>query len=356
MRPLCTALALALLAARAGAVELIEFKSGKLLTVEGAARIGDKIHVRLTTPSDRYAAISLPMDQILPEYVYYIWERGIAEGDRADRLALAEWARRNGLFRHALRAYATVAESDPATRAELPALEQALHEEEATWLFERAESLFRRDEVKDARVLVRKVLDGFQGSKESGRALELLKMIDERDKFLSLEQRRKEEERRIRRQRIEVKTQVARIAQGDAYFASANLRHVGEARWRLKWAGQLYDGAVASLQEFLPFVEDEALQKEIEIHIGDAMARIQSTYLRLGDLRYLCGDLGAALDAAYRVLDVDPANAAASSLRDRILDGPGPTHIRRDGGFLSYGRRFSEPYWDTGFGYRRRFR
>jgi hypothetical protein len=74
-------------------------------------------------------------------------------------------------------------------------------------------------------------------------------------------------------------------------------------------------------------------------------------YLRLADLRYLCGDLGAALDATHRVLDLDPTHAGAAMLRDRILDGPGPTHIRRDRGFLTHKRRsYLPPVWGGGFG------
>jgi len=316
------AIGLAAAAAHAAPLELIEYKSGKILTVEGAARVGDSIHVRVATPADQFMLISIPMDRIVPEYVFYVWERGIAEGDSADRLALADWARRNGLFRHALQLYETIAQSDPETKQRLPELAQTLHEEEATWLFDRASALFKSDEVRDARIVALKVLDGFKDSKEYGRTQELLKMIGERDQFLAEAKRRREEERRVRRQRTEVKTQAARIAQADAYAASAHLRYTTEARWRLRWAGQLYEGAVARLKDLRPFVEDENLRKEIDSHVAGAAERTRSAYLRLADLRYLGGDYGGALDAAHKILDLDPDNAAAAKLRDRILDGP----------------------------------
>jgi hypothetical protein len=344
-------LTVTLLAAPAAAVELIELKNGKVYAVEEARREGDKLYVRLATGADQHAATRIPIDRIVPEFVFYVWARDLPEGKKAPHVELALWARENGLFRHALKVYDAVAEFDEEVRKELPALVQTLREEEATWLFEHAETLFKKDEVKDARVLLDLLLEGFKDSKETGRALELRKMIEEREAFLTEERKRKEADRRTARQRIEMKTQVARIAQGDAYASVADLRYVGEARWQLRWAGYLYEGAAARLSDLLPFVEDEQLRKEVEAHLSTLPGRLVGTYLRLADLRYLCGDLGAALDATHRILDMDPTNAAAVSLRDRIIDGPGPTHIRRDRGFLTHKRRaWSPPAWDGGFG------
>jgi hypothetical protein len=128
-----------------------------------------------------------------------------------------------------------------------------------------------------------------------------------------------------------VRTQAARIAQGRAYADAANLRYVAYARWRLNWACCLYEGAARSLEDLLPYVEDESLREEIQRRMDEAASRSVAAYLRLADLRYLAGDLGAALDAAHRVLDLDPANAAATGIRDRI---------RYDGGFLTFRQRF----------------
>jgi hypothetical protein len=131
------------------------------------------------------------------------------------------------------------------------------------------------------------------------------------------------------------------------------MRYVAEARWRLNWACQLYETALARLDALLPYVDDEELRQQIGRHMDAAVTRAVASYHRLGNLRYLSGDLGAALDAAHRIMDFDPENAAAAGLRDRILDGPGPTHIRYDRGFLSYRKAFNY-YGNVGpFGIRR---
>jgi len=345
-------LSAALLAAPALAFDLMELKSGKLIPVEEARLENGKVHVRVATEPGQTISTAIPIDRILPEFVFFVWEKQLPEGDRDAHLELAEWSRKQGLFGLALRVYEATGKFDEGVREDLPNLVTVLREEEATWQYERAEELFKRDEVRDARILVEGILERFKDSKETGRALELLGMIDERDKFLTEERRQKEQARRVERQRREVRTQAARIAQGDAYAESAKLRYVAEARWRLRWAGELYDGAAAELSAMLPFVEDETLRAEIERLLDATAGRIRSNYLRLADLRYLSGDLGAALDAAHRVLDVDPENAGAAGLRDRILDGPGPVHIRRDRGFLTYRRRAYYPFWDGlgGFG------
>ncbi len=324
----------------AAALDLMEFKNGKTVAVEEATRVGKSLRVRFATPDDQYISTMIPIDQVLPEFVFYVWWRGLPERDQAAYTELADWSRRNGIFDLALKCYDAMAEFDPETRAALPALVKTLHEEEATWIFEHAEALFHAGQVGDARVEVDRLLEGFKDSQESGRAQELRKMIDERQKLLSEERKRKEKEARLRMQTIDVRTQAARIAQADAYAGSANLRYVGEARWRLSWACCLYEGALARLEQLLPYVGDEALRQQIGRHMDAAATRVVAAYQRLGSLRYLCGDLGAALDAAHRILDFDPENAGAAGLRDRILDGPGPTHIRRDRGFLTYRRSY----------------
>jgi len=334
------AVILTLLALPAAAFDLMETKSGKLIPVEEASRVGDRLHVRLALRQDQYVATTYPIDAIIPEFVFYVWEKGLPGKDRAAYRELAEWARGNGLFSLALRVYDNMAEFDPGIKNELADLALELHAEEASWLFKEAESLFRDGEIDDARVLVDRLLDAFEDAPEHGPAEELRKMIDEREKFLGEERRRKEAARRMRRQRIDVRTQAARIAQGKAYADGANLRYVAVARWRLNWACCLYEGAVDGLERLRPFVQDEALLREIDGHVQDALGRSIAAHIRLADLRYLTGDFGAALDAAHHVLDIDPTNAAAAGIRDRILDGPGPTHITRDKGFLTYRRAF----------------
>jgi len=353
MRISRASLVLVLAAVPAAAFDLMEFKNGKLVAVEDAVRVGTNLRVTYATQSDQHMSALIAIDQVLPEFVFYAWWRGIAKDDKDGYFELAEWSRKNGLFDLALKAYDAVAVFDPGTRAALPGLVKTLHEEEATWLFERAEASFRAGQVRDAKVDVTRLLEGFKDSQEYGRAQELGKMVDEREKLLSAERRRKEKEARLRMQAIDVRTQAARIAQADAWAGSANLRYVGEARWRLNWACCLYEGALSRLEALFPYVDDEDLRRQIDRHIDAAASRAVAAYHRLGNLRYLCGDLGAALDAAHRMLDFDPANTAATGLCDRILDGPGPTYIRRDRGFFTYRKSFGGlgPF---GFGIRRR--
>jgi tetratricopeptide (TPR) repeat protein len=333
-----TALLLGLLATSALALDLMETKDGKLIPVLEAKRVGDRLHVRLAAGEDQRMATAYPIDRILPEFVFYVWQKGLPEHDRPAHMELAEWARKNGLFSLSLKVYEAMAEFDEGIKGELPSLRKALSDEEATWLFERAEALFREGEVADARIEVDRLLELYPDSAEQGRAKELRKMIDERNQQLTAERRKKEEERRLRRQRIEVRTQAARIAQGRAYAGGANLRQVAVARWRLNWACCLYEGAIFSLEDLLPYVENDALRAEIVRHMDEALSRSVAAYVRLADLRYLNGDFGAALDAVHHVLDMDPDNAAATGIRDRILDGPGPQHIRYDRGFMTFKR------------------
>lgn len=333
-----TALLLGVLATNALAIDLMETKDGKMIPVEEAKRVGDKLHVRIAGKKDQHMATVYAIDRILPEFVYYVWWRDLPAQDRAAHLELAEWSRKNGLFSLSLKVYAKAAEFDEGIKGELPSLGKKLREEEATWLFEHAEKLFRSGEVGDARIEVDKLLELYPDSAEKGRALELRKMIEEREKLLGEERRKKEEARRLRRQMLEVRTQAARIAQGRAYADGVNMRYVGDARWRLNWACCLYEGASFALEELLPYVEDEALRGEIVRRMDEALTRAIAAYVRLADLRYIEGDVGAALDAVHRVLDLDPDNRVATGIRDRILDGPGPSHIRYDRGFLTFRR------------------
>ena len=126
---------LALLALPAAAFDLMETKSGKLIPVESASRVGDRLHVRLALRRDQYVETTYPIDAIIPEFVFYVWEKDLPEHDRAAYLELAGWARKNGLFSLALRVYDKTAEFDQGIRAELPKLALTLHAEESAWLF-----------------------------------------------------------------------------------------------------------------------------------------------------------------------------------------------------------------------------
>lgn len=332
--------ALLALVATAAALDLMEFKNGKTVAVEEATRVGTNLHVVYATADDQHISTKIPIDRVLPEFAFYVWWKGLPKNDKAAHMELADWARRNHLYELTLKVYDAVAAFDEETRAAIPTFVQTLRGEEAKWLLESAEALFKAGQVRDARIEVDRLLEGFKDLPESAPALELRKRIDEREKLLSEERRREEEARRLRKQLLEVKTEAARIGQADAYANGANLRYVAVARWRLNWACCLYEGALARLDDLLPYVEDEALRQQIGGYMDRAATRAVAAYQRLGNLRYLCGDFGAALDAAHRVLDFDPGNEAAAGLRDRILDGPGPIHIARDRGFLTYRRNY----------------
>jgi tetratricopeptide (TPR) repeat protein len=333
-------IALLALVATAAALDLMEFKNGKTVAVEQATRVGMNLHVVYATADDQHISTKIPIDRVLPEFAFYVWWKGLPANDKAAYMELADWARKNRLFDLTLKVYDAVAAFDEETRAALPAVIQTLRGEEAKWLLENAEALFNAGQLRDAKVEVDRLLEGFKDLPESAPALELRKRIGEREKLLAEERRREEQARRLRKQLLEVKTEAARIGQADAYANGANLRYVAVARWRLNWACCLYEGALARLDDLLPYVEDEALRQQIGGYMDRAATRAVAAYQRLGNLRYLCGDFGAALDAAHRILDFDPDNAAASGLRDRILDGSGPIHIARDRGFLTYRRNY----------------
>jgi len=348
MRLRSALLAVAVAASPAAAVDLIELKSGRVLEVRSASIQGDRLRVELSTRPDQFIATTIPIDQVIPEFVFYVWAAQLPADDVEGRVALAQWARENGLFRQALRVYEALAASDPARQAKMPALLEELKEEEATWHFHAAERFLKEDEVHSARIEAETVLAQFADSKEVGRATELLKIIQEREQFLSEQKLKAEAVRVLKKQTREVDKQMYEVARGDRFADGVMLRNVQDARYRLRWAGHLYRRAGVALSDLLPYVEDEGLRKTIEAHLDRIAGRVVHTYARLADVRYLVGDIGGALDATYQVLDVDPENKHATAMRDRILDGP-DVAVGYVGGWRGWGYGFcGVPYY--GFG------
>ncbi|MHC4548344.1 MAG: tetratricopeptide repeat protein [Planctomycetota bacterium] len=340
--PSLTVLALALLAAPTVALDIIELKDGKILTVERVSVRGDKLHVRLSTKADQFAAYSIPLAKVVPEFVYYAWANQVKTGDVDEYLRLAAWARRQGLFRHAWRTYERASAFSQDLKGDLPELKTAMHEEEATWNFAEAERLFHAQEVKEARMRVELILAAFADTQEAGRAKELLSMIAEREQFLD-EQRKQEELARIaRKQKRTVDRHLQRIAKADHVAAGANYRHLPSAARRLQYAGYTYVRAATGLANLLPRIEVDALRRTVRELLEDLDTRTVRTFVRLADLLYLMGDTPSALDAVHEVLALDPDNRAAEGLRERILDRGDPVPDERGalGGYPVFlGRR-----------------
>ncbi|MHC4730656.1 MAG: hypothetical protein ACYS6Z_08705, partial [Planctomycetota bacterium] len=163
---------LAMVAAPVLALDLIELKDGKVLQVEAATVEGTKLRVRLHTRTDQYAAYSIPISKVIPEFVYYAWAKQLKEGDVESHLRLAAWSRKQGLFRHAMRTYETAAKSSAEVREDLDGLKKMMYEEEATWNFTEAERLFREGDVKGARMHAEAILERFADTEEVGRTNE----------------------------------------------------------------------------------------------------------------------------------------------------------------------------------------
>ena len=98
MRFSCVFLGLVLSAVPALALDLMEMKSGKFVPVEEATRVGTSLHVKYATPVDQHISAKIPIDQVLPEFVFYVWWRGLSEGNKAAYTELADWSRKQGLF------------------------------------------------------------------------------------------------------------------------------------------------------------------------------------------------------------------------------------------------------------------
>ncbi|MDH3591281.1 MAG: hypothetical protein OER88_05355, partial [Planctomycetota bacterium] len=225
MRALCLAVsALFFLAAPALALEVIELKSGRIIEAEKASVRGDNLWIELYLPQGKeYVAYAMPIEKVVPEYVFYIWLKGISDNQTASHIELAEWARKHGLFRQARKAYGIAGKSSTKIREEIPGLEKTMHGEEATWLFSEAERLFRANDVKVARTRLEQLLNDFSDTEEVGRAKALLMILGEREQFLSEQKKQEEVAARARKQRKHVTKQVDRVGKADRMVLKARL-------------------------------------------------------------------------------------------------------------------------------------
>jgi len=324
LAPWCLPVVLAALwASPASAVEIVELKDGRLIEAEQVRVTGERLRIRLYSPEgDRTVEYALPFDQVLPEFVYYAWLDGIEPGDAAAQVALGDWARGQGLFSLALARYETAADSDVEVRKQLPKWQAEMRDEEATYRFERAWELFRSDAVHEARVQATYLLANFADSAEAGRTQELLDIIAEREKFLTEQKRQEEIADRARKQHRELDKVVDKMAQADRTQRNARMTSPIDAQRRLRLAAYTYRQCSFRLEDLLPYVEVDDLRQMVGAILDDLAQRRVSTFLKLGDLRLLGGDYTGALDAAHEVFAIDPENAKAKDLRDRVLTGP----------------------------------
>lgn len=337
--------ALALLGGTAAGLDVVELKNGRLYQAESVAVRGDKLLIQLHTGDRRERVrFAVPISKVIPEFVYYAWMAQTKPDDAAELGRVAAWARTQGLYRHAWRSYEMAAKVDGKLRAKLPDLARELHEEEATWLFDEAWRRFRADEVTVARKHAERILEAFADTGEVGRATELLKIIAEREQFLSEQKKQEEIAARARKQRREMERHLARVEKADRLVLRTRLSDEWNARRNLTWAAYAYRTASISFQQLLPYVEVDDLRLTLEALIRDLEPRMVRTFTKLADLHYLRGDGAAALDAVHEVLALDPDNKAAGGLRDRILDrGTEPPRYEPDYGY-PYRIRYGFPY------------
>ncbi|MHC4133705.1 MAG: hypothetical protein ACYS0K_01850 [Planctomycetota bacterium] len=348
---------LAMVAAPVLALDLIELKDGKVLQVEAATVEGTKLRVRLHTRTDQYAAYSIPISKVIPEFVYYAWAKQLKEGDVESHLRLAAWSRKQGLFRHAMRTYETAAKSSAEVREDLDGLKKMMYEEEATWNFTEAERLFREGDVKGARMHAEAILERFADTEEVGRTNELLSIIKEREQFLGEQKKQEEIVRLTRKQKRLVDRYMDRIRRADKAASYASFSHFPTAMQNLQYAGYTYMRAAAVFDNLLPRIEVDDLRRTVKALRDDLDVRSVRTFVKLADYYYLAGETPRALDAVHEVLALDPDNKAADGLRERILDQGAP--VRADGDMawpvLASRRGIFFPGWRGG-GYGRRFK
>ena len=323
--PLAPRIALAALvfAMPALAVDVIELKSGKLYQVENAEVKGDRLYMKLLTGKDQKIGFTVPLEKVVPEFVYYTWADQIQTGDVDQHLALAQWARKNGLFGPAWDQYQIAAKLDPAVHSKLPKIEKAMFAEQATWIYESAEAQFKKDDIKGARKRLDLLFTKFAKSKEVGRAKALLTILAEREQFLTEEKKKKKIALRARKQSRRMDKYLDLVERADNLVLVTRVGYDNyNARRRLHWAAYAYRKAFFVFDDLLLDVEVDSLRKRLKA-VQEAMeGRLVRTFLKLADLHWVVGDAGAALGAVHEVMAIDPANKAANSLRERILDEP----------------------------------
>lgn len=305
-------------------IQIIEMKSGKLYEVTESMVVGDKLRISLHTgKSDQTMIISIPIDKVIPERVYYVWAAQIADVDVEGHVRLAEWCRTQGLFRQAWRQYAAATEASEDFEKKMPAIETEMSEEAATWHFEQAEQSMRDGNLHRARLMAEAVLKDYPGSKEVARTKGLLELLAEREQFQSDQKRQEEVAARAKKQRREFDKQLKAVDSAKLVVRNTRMKYLMDARQRLRRAAYAMRRAVDNMRRMLPFIEVEDLRLSVDAVAADTEKNLVATFTKLADLRFLSGDALGALDAAHEVLWIDPDNKAMGDIRKRILDGEG---------------------------------
>ena len=147
-------LAIFLLVSPALAVDVIELKNGRIYQVRSAKVTGSRLFMSLVpTAAGEKIGFAVPISKVVPEFVYYVWADQV-EGDVDGHVMLAEWSRKNGLFSLARKQYQLAGKINPAVHSNLPKLEEKMYEEQATWIYEDAEKLFRDGDIKRCRMRI----------------------------------------------------------------------------------------------------------------------------------------------------------------------------------------------------------
>jgi hypothetical protein len=356
--PSVAALALALFAAPSLAgIQLVETKGGKLYEASDVVVIGEKLRMTLVLKgAGQSATVAIPIDSVLPEHVYYVWAAQVAEADVDGHLRLAAWCRQQGIFRQAWRQYVAAAEVSDKVKEQLPELEREMSEEAATWYFERAEKSLRDGEVHTARVIAERVLEDYPQSREVPRTEGLLKLIAEREQFLSEQKVAEQKAERAKTQRRYLEKQLESIDKAKLKLRNTQMRYVMDARMRLVRAAYTLRRSLHRLNDYAPFVFEPDLRQDFQAVAEDTEKNMVASFTRLADLRYLCGDVAGALDAAHEVLWVDADNKAMTDMRKRVLDSAQYSGYRYRYGYYDrfilrrwgYLPPFAVPYWARG--------
>ena len=219
-----------------------------------------------------------------------------------------------------------------------------MYAEEAGWLLEEAWRRFRENDVKAARVHAERILKDFADSEEVGRTKGLLNIIEEREQFLDEQKRQEEIAARARKQKRVVDRHVEKIERADRLVLKARFKYLIDAKQKLNYAAYTYRKAALEFADMLAYVEGDELRLTLKALLDDLDRRLVRTFLKLGDLRYLCGDAPGALDAVHEVLSVDPDNKEAEGLRERVLDAGRVSAVVRDPYALGLGVRYPYAY------------
>jgi len=357
---LLTALVLAAAPAFAG-IQLVEMKNGKLYEVREALVVGEQMRLSLAMKSAaQTAVITVPLDKVVPEHVYYVWSGQIADKDISGHLSLAAWARKQGLFRQAWRQYVGASEQSDKVLKQLPVIEKEMSEEAATWHFKQAELAMQEGDLHRARLLAERLLQDYPESKEVPRTKGLLDLLAEREQFQSEQKKQQKVVDRAKKQRRAFEKQLKEIDRAKTLVRGTRMKYVDDARRRLRYAAYAFRRSMHVLRDMRPFIEVDDLRLSVEAVAGDTEKHLIAAFTRLADLRYLAGDVPGALDAAHEVLWFDPDNKAMTDMRKRVLDG-GYSRMRYRYGFydgaiarrLGYLPAFACPFYirrGSGFG------